>query len=991
MPAERDLVFGSYRLDLANEWVWHGEHAIRLTNKAFAVLRYLVDHAGQLVSKDELFAAVWPDVVVSDAALAVCIREIRQALHDEAKTPQFIATVHRRGYRFLAPVLHTVSGVPRQSPSPPSSTPSPLHPLPHLVGRETELGQLYQGLERALNGQRQIVFVTGEAGIGKTTLVEAFLAHATSEYELWVGRGQCIEHFGPGEAYLPVLEALGQLGREPGRERFLELLSHHAPTWLVQMPALLSASDLDVIQRKMQGASRERMLREMAEALEALTAERPLVLVLEDLHWSDYATVDLLSSLARRRQPARLLVVGTYRPVDIIVNEHPLRAIKQELQLHGMCEDRPLSFLTEAAVEKYLAVRFPSHRFPRGLTQIIHQRTDGNPLFLVTIAEYFVAQGLITETAGQWHARMVMEDGEIGVPESLCQMVETQFDQLDPQDQRVLEAASVVGVDFSVAAVAAGIEEAEMVVEEWCEGLTRRGQFLRSRGTVEWPDGTVTGKYGFVHAVYQEVLYERIGAARRMRLHQQIGEREERAYGNQVGERATELAVHFERGRDYRRAIHYLHQAAENAVRRYAQQEALDLLRKGLVLLQTLPASPQRDEQELLLHTTLGPVLMNLKGTATREVEHTYTRARELCRLVGETPHLFPVLRGLFASSVMRGHLDMGSELAGQLMRLAQQTQEPAFLLQSYYALGMTCYRQGAFLSAREHLEQTIALYQPHAHFLQAFRYGGADPGVGARCFLAWALWPLGYPDQALQRIREAITLARELSHPFSVVWALNFAAWVHRLRRERRATQEQAEAAIALAMEHEFKQMMALGSILRGTALGEGGADDEDLVHIRQGLEAWRSVGAEDGRPHFLAMLAEACRRVGQEDEGLSLVTEALAIVRRTGEAHYEAELYRLKGELTLAQSSVKRPQSTIRNPQLEAEACFQAALAVARRQGAKSWELRATMSLGRLWHRQGKKKAARQMLTEIFAWFTEGFATGDLQEAALLLKEWS
>jgi predicted ATPase len=291
----------------------------------------------------------------------------------------------------------------------------------------------------------------------------------------------------------------------------------------------------------------------------------------------------------------------------------------------------------------------------------------------------------------------------------------------------------------------------------------------------------------------------------------------------------------------------------------------------------------------------------------------------------------------------------------------------------------MTFYRQGAFLSAREHLEQTVALYQPHAHFPQAFRHGGADPGVGARCFLAWTLWPLGYPDQALQRIHEAITLAQERAHPFSVAWALNFAAWVHKLRRERQATQEHAEAAVTLAMEHEFKQMVALGSILRGTALGELGADDEGLVQIRQGLEAWRSVGAEDGRPHFLAMLAEACGRAGQEEEGLNLVTEALTIVHRTGEAHYEAELYRLYGELSLRFSDSSPEES------------FQRAIDIARHQGAKSWELRAALSLGRLWHGQGKKKAARQMLTEIFAWFTEGLETSDLQEAALLLKEWS
>src|SRR5437667_4954882 len=338
------------RLDSANEWVWHGEQRLQLTPKAFAVLRYLLDHPGRVVTKEELLREGWPDTVVSEWVLTTCIRKIRQALGEEAGTPQYIATVHRRGYRLIGPVQSLESRVQSQNSQP---VPSPQHPAPNLVGREAEIMQLHRWLEKALSGERQLVFVTGEPGIGKTTVVDAFLQSLASRVQrleseqvqgpqstgysykerqgatftvqgaeptpnprpltpsLWIGHGQCIEHYGAGEAYLPVLEALGRLCREPGGEHLLELLGQQAPTWLVQMPALLSTAELEALQRKVLGATRERMLRELAEAVEVLTVERPLVLWLEDLHWSDYSTLDWLAYVARRREPARLLVLGT--------------------------------------------------------------------------------------------------------------------------------------------------------------------------------------------------------------------------------------------------------------------------------------------------------------------------------------------------------------------------------------------------------------------------------------------------------------------------------------------------------------------------------------------------------------------------------------------------------------------------------------------------------------------------------------------------------
>ena len=392
-----------------------------------------------------------------------------------------------------------------------------------------------------------------------------------------------------------MLDALGRLCREPRGERLIELLDQYAPTWLVQMPAFLSAAELETLHRKVSGATRERMLRELAEAVEVITRDSPLVLQLEDLHWSDYSTLEWLAFLGRRQEPARLLVLGTYRPVEVIVREHPLKTVKQELQIHGQCKELPLELLGETAVVEYLAMRFASpspsqregwaegfsHESLRKLGRTIHQRTDGNPLFMVNIVDYLITQGVIVEVNGQWKLQRDLADMESGMPAGLQEMIVRQMERLSPLDQQVLEVASVAGAEFSVAAIVEGLETAVGEVEERCEALARREQFLRASGVSEWPDGTVAARYGFIHALYREVVYERVPAGRRIDLHREIGEREERAYGDRARDIAAELAVHFERGRDLRQAVGTWAHAGQQAVRRSAHEDAIGNLTAG--------------------------------------------------------------------------------------------------------------------------------------------------------------------------------------------------------------------------------------------------------------------------------------------------------------------------------------------------------------------------------------------------------------------------
>jgi DNA-binding winged helix-turn-helix (wHTH) protein/predicted ATPase len=971
MPPESSLSTAPVRLDLANERLWCGDQARVLRPKTFALLRYLVEHPEQLLTKATLLDALWPETAVSEVVLAVCMRELRRALGDDARTPRFIETVHRRGYRFIGhlPVMH----------------PSALHtaaapPPPLLVGRVQALDALHRSLATALTGVRQILFVTGEAGLGKTMLVDTFLATVVDQGRLWIGRGQCLDHYGAGEAYLPVLEALERLCRGPGGPEVVEILRHQAPTWMVQMPGLVSPAELEGLQRRVLGTTQERMLRELAEALNVLAAARPLVLVLEDLHWSDYATLDALVTLARRREPARLLLLGTYRPPDALQRGHPLHTAQHELHMHGQCAELSLTLLTEAAVADYLVVRFPDAQLPAGLARLVHQRTEGNPLFMVQVVEDWVRRGWLVQVDGHWTLQVGLAALAVTVPEGLRQMLEQHLDRLSPMEQQVLEVGSVAGTTFSAAAVAAGLDAEVVQVEEWCSNLARRRQWLQADGEQSWPDGTVAGAYRFTHALYQEVAYTSLSAARRVQLHCRIGEREEVGYGPQVHERAAELAVHFERGRDYQRAVQYHQRAADTALQRCAYAEVTTHLMQGLALLKTLPDTSERLQQELLLQTALGSVLIVTKGEAAADVEHAYARARELCQQVDDVSRLFTTLWGLRLCYVVRGELHTARQLGEQLLSLAQRVHDPRLLVGAHQGLGTVLFADGAFLLAQGHFQQGITLsrHLQRGHTSLYIR----DPGVVCHAFAALTLWFLGYAEQALQCGHAVLTLAQGLADPFSLASVLFWTALFSHCCRDVQGVNERAEALIALATTHGFPHLAANGRVLHGWALSIQGHRAAALTQIHQGRAVYRATWAEHFPLHQLALLVEAYGNVGQADEGLRLLAEPWATDTKRGERYYAAELYRLQGELLLVQNGTRSQWAA------EAAESFHQALAVAHRQQAKMLELRAAMRLSRLWQRQGKRAAAYGLLAPIYGWFTEGFDTADLQEAKALLE---
>lgn len=974
------LTFGSFRLDAANARLWHGTQPVRLKPKAFAVLCHLVERPGQLIRKEDFLEALWPDAIVSEGVLKSCVREIREALGEQARTPQFIETVHRRGYRFIGRMQLQQAN---------EDHPTSLHRYsPPIVGRAAELIQLRQWFAKALKGERQLIFVTGEAGIGKTTLLEAFCAELMQRSAPWIGVGQCIEQYGTGEPYLPVLEAFGRVCRQADGCRVIAILRQYAPTWLAQMPALLSAPEVAALRRQGQATTRDRMLREMADALEVLSADRPLVLVLEDLHWSDPSTLELLAALAHRQEPARLMVIGTYRPIDTIVHTHPLRTVQRELQLHGQCKELLLDYLSEAAIREYLTLRFADASIPHDMLSLLHRRTDGNPLFLVNVVENLLEQGIVTAADTQWDLPAVRETMRRSVPETLRRFIVERLHQMTEQERLVLETASIIGTTFPVALVAKSMEQSEEVVEDCCAALARRQQFLQVAECMSWPDGAVSSQYHFIHTLYQEIVYGQMSPGQRRRRHHRIGALLETFSGNCVSEMAAELAVHFTQGQDWRRAVQYLSTAGGNALRRHGYQEAIVLLTQGLALLRTAPSSASRNQQEIELQLSLGPALLACKGHAASEVEQAYARAHELCQESENNSSLFPALWGLMACAAVRAELPRAHALGEQLLQLAQQQQEPALLLEAHIARGSTSLWLGELALARTHFVYGVELYHSQRYQDHTYLYG-LDPGVVVHANASYALWLLGHADQALTRSQEAVACAQQGAHPFSLAYALNWASMLFQLRGDAAQAYAWGDRAMTLSLEQGFTHLLAVATLLRGAVMVRPGQVEAGLTHMRESVTTWRNTGAALQQPYYLSLLAGACAETGSLKEEEALLEEALACIQRTEERWWEAEVHRLWGELCLQQGAQGEKHKQRSKSATKAEEYFYRAQTIARQQGAKSLELRVAISWSRVLQRQGKREAARQMLAQSYDWFTEGFTTKDLQEAKALLAQ--
>ncbi len=572
--------FGSFRLDTANECLWRSATQIALPPKPFAILRYLVENPGRLITHDELLEELWPEIYVQPQVLRTYMLELRKVLGDDAGSPRFIQTLPKRGYSFIAPVSEAAEA--KNSPSP--SLPDP---VPGFVDREPELHRLQNALTAAAGGQRQVVFVGGGAGIGKTALVDAFVRQAASLHEVAVARGQCVEALGRKEEYYPVMEALVALCSSTDGERACQALARMAPNWL---PAI--GHDSQPASEAPAPVRAERRPGELCAALEELAAEKPLILVFEDLHWADDATLAVISALARRRTPARLMVLATCRAPD--ASDHPLKALRHDLLLRRLCIELTLEPLDRRAVQLLLTKELGQESLPAGVDEFIYGRSEGNPLFVKAMLDYLVAERcLVREPGGEWRQGAPFPETESGVPDELSRMIELEIERLSPSDQRLLEAASLMNVAFPAWAVAAAVEEDAADVEEACDELARRISFVRRAGQDELPDGTRSAFFVFAHGLYREVLYQRQSAARRARRHTRIAERLAHLFAGREVNVAEEMAMHYEAAGNWSRAIEVVCAAARNAHQRRAYSEAASLYEQALRLAENLSGPPR--------------------------------------------------------------------------------------------------------------------------------------------------------------------------------------------------------------------------------------------------------------------------------------------------------------------------------------------------------------------------------------------------------------
>ena len=953
-------LFSPFRLDVRDERLWRGTEELKLRRKPFAILRHLTANPVRLVTQEELVEAVWGKIAMSESLLRTHVSELRRILGDDV-----IETVVGRGYRFLREV---------EAEKPASTQPKPVEVSPsttHLIARGGEMAVLRQVLETVLDHKRQVVFAMGEPGIGKTALVDTFLRIAVPHGAL-IARGACVEQFGTGEAYLPVLGALGAICRGPDGEHVVDLLARHAPTWLAQMPGLMPDEKLQGIHLRVQGATQARMLRELAEAFDVLAAEQPLVLALEDMQWSDRSTTDLVAMLGARREPARLLVIATCRPADLTRGD-ALSKVIAELSAHKQGLTLTLENWSQAAVAEYLAQRFSGPRFPEALAGTLHQMTGGNPLFTVAVVDDLESRKMVASVDGVWQLSASVAEVAKRRPDTVRQLIDIQIDRLKSIEQRVLEAASLAGGQFAAGSVAHALELPADEIDSVCEGLANEGRFLRFTSTEAWPDGTIQSHYSFLQALYRDAALARIPSATRRVWHRRVAEGLETAYGEGAEAVVAELAVHFDEAHVIAKAVHYYCVAGERAMRRFGRAEALTQFKRARALVAKVPASPESDRIELDVLKHVGPAIIALQGFQDPLLEPTFTRTATLARKLGDDRSLLGALLGSQRCLFLRGELPEIETFEGEVAEVLSRLADPVAAAEAAVLSSSARLFRGQLSAARAPL--TAACKVLDAAETDTTRVINA-PVVGLwGGHMVVLAWLSGAPDEAIALADQMLARAESLRDPFHLSTALTITALAHMWRGELEKTFETARRALHVARDvgSLVWQGRAMSLYHWAATLLEPHTASAHFEELSSGLSGPLRAGPY-GRTAFTPCVAEVYARAGHADLALQELDEALAFVEVSDERAWSSELHRLRGALVEETAPA------------DAERAIERGLDIARQQGARSFELRCARSLATL-HRGPERRAALEQLRRIFASFTEGFSTADLREAKAIL----
>jgi predicted ATPase len=836
--------------------------------------------------------------------------------------------------------------------------------LTRFIGRDGEMAQMRHALELTREGRGQVVAAMGEAGVGKSRLFFEF--KAVAEGGCLVLEGYSVSH-GKASAYLPVTELLREyfgitsddddrtrreriLGKVLGLDRSLEdtLPYLYSLFGIPEAGDSLAQMDPQIRRRRTQEVIKRILLRE--------SLNQPLIVIFEDLQWIDGETQALLNLLVDAIASARILLVVNYRPD--YHHDWGSRTHYTQLRLD------PLG--RESAAEMLSALLGDEPEL-EPLRRLIADKTEGNPFFLEEIVQALFEQRVLTRNGS---VKVTHPLSAIKIPPTVQAVLASRIDRLPPIEKELLQTLAVIGREFTLPLILRMTGASEAEVERLLSDL-QSAEFIYEHPAFPDPE------YSFKHALTQEVAYNSVLIERRKLLHERVAEAIESLYANGLEDRFAELAHHYGRSSNLLKAVEYLGRAGQQALQRSAYSDAIAKLHAAIDLLQKLPRSTDLLGRELQLQLELVQALIGFQGWAAPDTELTYGRVCDLAERLSESYEFASGLWGLWVVNLLRAQLPQARDLAEKLVRLAEGVQEPALSVPAYLALGPTLTWLGEVSEAGRYFEKAMSIYDPRHHGSVARLYGGVDPRIFSFGYWLWTLWHLGYPDKALQLSKEAFALAHALSEPHSQAFALTFAAYLHQCRREVDETEQRVQSLISISEKHGLPNYLAWATILRGWTVSQRGCHSEGISEMHDGLIALQATGEQTSSAYHLTVLVEQCHKSGRMAQGSQFLTTAFNLVEAKNIRLYEAEVHRLRAELLVA---VDEDQ---------AERCFRRAVDVARSQGTKSLQLRASLSLARLLGKQGRRDEARTTLAEIYNWFTEGFDTRDLQEAKQLLNE--
>ncbi|MBN2103034.1 DUF2791 family P-loop domain-containing protein [bacterium] len=891
------------------------------------------------------------------------------------------------------------------------------------VGREQELSTLQKTLEKILTGRGQIIFVIGEAGCGKTTLINAFGQNIQKTTpDLIIAGGKCNAHTGFGDPYLPFrkiiklltgdVEAMWEAGavtREHANylwnmlpytvkalikegpdliDTFLsgDALVSRATTyssgkesWLPQLKSKVKEKADSALSSNIQQTD---LFEQYTNVLLILARHKPLLLKLDDLQWADAGSISLLFHLGRRLQGSRIFLLGAYRSTEVALGRgetrHPLELVINEFkQMYG---DIELTF-SEDTDRHFIDALIDTepNNLGRSFRDTLFHQTEGLPLFTVELLRNLQEQKMIVRNReGRWIEGSDLDWNRL--PARVDAVIGERIGRLPKKLQQILSFASILGETFIAEVIASLSDTSEReMIKLLSSDLDKRHHLVTALG-IQRVNNRRLSLYRFRHVLFQKYLYSSLDKIERASLHEEAGAILEKIYENHIDEITGNLARHFREAGLFEKAVDYLVEAGHRALQLSANKEAIEHFNQALTLIQNLTESHERDQKELSVQIALAVPIIAIKGWAVADIEKIYMRARELIEKTGESRHRFTVLRGLWGFYATSGQLHKAHIMGKELVLTAKNLKDSSLLVPAYRSLGVALLYLGKFGPARVNLEKGIALSKPQQHQSLIFRFGH-DPEAICRGFAGLNLWFLGYPEQAVHTSKEALASARKVSHPFTLAYTVFLSLHLHHCIRNIQKTEELCKLLIDLSSGKGLKIWTSQGHCYHGWCLIKQGQFDQGIGKIQEGLEVFRTFDQLTFLPHYLAMLAYGYLSIGKIQEGLVVTNDAFSVIKKTKEHIHEAEIFRLKGELLWKMN----------NAETEAEKCFSQALKIARRQKAKSWELRSTINLCRLWKNHGKTQEACNSLTQIMQWFTEGFNTPDLKEARALLDELS